>query len=649
MERGCASVVHEDGLRCLGRLARRLIRDGYRRQLRSAPDSFNRLYLLWRRHAVLRAAGARLLYRAGRRRLGRRVRALRPDVVVSTHPALTAALGRMRRRGQLRSVLCATITDLTDNPMWCDQGTDLHVVMDPIAIPWVERHAGVGSAVAVRPLISPRFRRAADAAQAREALGLPAHGSVVVVSGGGWGVGALDAGVAGALAGGADHVIALAGRNPAAAERLCARFGDEPRVRVLGFTDRMPELLRVADALVHGTGGMTSLEAVECGCPVIAFGTRLPHVEEHNRALEELGLCTVVRDEAALADAIAEAVRRGRRVAVAAEAPVAGAPVGGAAVAGAPVGGAAVAGAPVGGAAVAGAPVGGAAVAGAPVAGASVAGAAVVAAPVASAVAVPVASAVAVPVASAVAVPVASTVAVPDASTVAADAAPAEPRPDAAAVVMAAVARVNPLPRWRLRLRRAATPAVCSVGLLWTVTTADAFSFASKMFHMHSLTSVPAWSDRLDLVVAAPAGREVADARLLDRHGIHVTFSITYRPPPAILAGVRAAGDDLVPALESSGAMRWLGTSDDLSDIRAAVGGRRFLVPRGGMSLGQYLLARSTGAQPVSPTQLPSRGSEPLHAGEIAVIGEEGPVSGRDLLALVARARRDGLRVGALP
>ena len=603
MERGCASVVHEDGLRCLGRLARRLIRDGYRRQLRSAPDSFNRLYLLWRRHAVLRAAGARLLYRAGRRRLGRRVRALRPDVVVSTHPALTAALGRMRRRGQLRSVLCATITDLTDNPMWCDQGTDLHVVMDPIAIPWVERHAGVGSAVAVRPLISPRFRRAADAAQAREALGLPAHGSVVVVSGGGWGVGALDAGVAGALAGGADHVIALAGRNPAAAERLCARFGDEPRVRVLGFTDRMPELLRVADALVHGTGGMTSLEAVECGCPVIAFGTRLPHVEEHNRALEELGLCTVVRDEAALADAIAEAVRRGRRVAVAAEAPVAGAPVGGAAVAGAPV------------------------------AGASVAGAAVVAAPVASAVAVP----------------VASTVAVPDASTVAADAAPAEPRPDAAAVVMAAVARVNPLPRWRLRLRRAATPAVCSVGLLWTVTTADAFSFASKMFHMHSLTSVPAWSDRLDLVVAAPAGREVADARLLDRHGIHVTFSITYRPPPAILAGVRAAGDDLVPALESSGAMRWLGTSDDLSDIRAAVGGRRFLVPRGGMSLGQYLLARSTGAQPVSPTQLPSRGSEPLHAGEIAVIGEEGPVSGRDLLALVARARRDGLRVGALP
>jgi UDP-N-acetylglucosamine:LPS N-acetylglucosamine transferase len=545
LERGGASVVHEDGLRCLGRLARRLIRDGYRRQLRCAPESYNRLYTLWRGVPVLRAVGAHLLYRAGRRRLARRMRAVRPDVVVSTHPALTAALGRMRRRGRLRAVLCATITDLTDNPMWCDPGTDLHVVMDPVAVPWVERHAGAGSAVAVRPLISPRFRRPGDAAEARRALKLPPRGSVIVVSGGGWGVGALDAGVAAALAGGADHVVALAARNEAAAARLTERFGEEPRVTVLGFTDRMPELLRAADALVHGTGGMTSLEAVECGCPVIAFGTRLAHVEEHNRALEELGLCTVARDERQLSDAVAEAVRRPRTERIPRE--------------------------------------------------------------------------------------------------------DDEPRADAAAVVMAAVARVNPLPRWWIGLRRAATPLVCSAGLLWTVTTADAFSVASRMLHVHSLTAVPASTDRLDLVVAAPAGQEVADARLLARHGIHVTFSVTYRPSGAVIAGVHAAGDDLLPALESPGATRWLGTGDDLSDLRHLLGGRRFLVPRGGMSLGQYLLARSAGGQPVAPTQLPSgHGVRSLRAGEIAIIGEEGPVSASELLSLVARARNDGLRVAPL-
>ncbi len=542
LERGGASVVHENGLRCLGRLARCLIRDGYRRQLCCAPESYNRLYTLWRRVPVLRAVGAHLLYRAGRRRLARRMRAVRPDVVVSTHPALTAALGRMRRRGRLRAVLCATITDLTDNPMWCDSGADLHVVMDPIAVPWVERHAGAGSAVAVRPLISPRFRRPGDAAEARHALGLPQRGSIIVVSGGGWGVGALDAGVAAALVAGADHVVVLAGRNQAAAARLTERFGNEPGVTVLGFTDRMPELLRAADALVHGTGGMTSLEAVECGCPVIAFGTRLAHVEEHNRALEELGLCTVARDERQLSDAVAEAVRRPRTER-------------------------------------------------------------------------------------------------PPRET-------AEPRADAAAVVMAAVARVNPLPRWLTGLRRAATPLACSAGLLWTVTTADAFSVASRMLHVHPLRAVPALTDRLDLVVAAPAGREASDARLLARHGIHVTFSVTYRPSEAMIAGVHAAGDDLIPALQSPGTTRWLGTSDDLSDLRHVLSGRRFLVPRGGMSLGQYLLARSAGGQAVAPTQLPSgRGVPALHPGEIAAIGETSPVSATELLSLVALARGDGLRV----
>ena len=545
LERDGARVVHEDGLRCLGPLARHLIRDGYRRQLRCAPETYNRLYMLWRRVPLLRAVGGRLLYRAGRRRLARRMRAVRPDVVVSTHPALTAALGRMRRRGQLSAVLCATITDLTDNPMWCDPGTDLHVVMDPVAVPWVERHAGVGSAVAVRPLISPRFRCPGDAAEARRALGLPSCGSVIVVSGGGWGVGALDAGVATALSAGADHVVVLAGRNQAAATGLNERFGDEPRVEVLGFTDRMPELLRAADALVHGTGGMTSLEAVECGCPVIAFGTRLAHVEEHNRALEGLGLCTVARDERQLSDAVAEAARRSRMTRARRE--------------------------------------------------------------------------------------------------------DAEPRADAAAVVMAAVARVNPLPRWLIGVRRTATPLACSAGLLWTVTTADAFSVASRVLHVHPLTAVPAATDRLELVVAAPAGREVADARLLARHGVHLTFSVTYRPSTAMIAGIHAAGDDLVPALKSSGTTRWLGTSDDLSDLRQVLGGRLFLVPRGGMSLGQYLLARSAGGQPVAPTQLPSgRGVVTLRPGEIAVIGEEGPVSAAELLSLVALARDDGLRVGPL-
>ena len=43
-------------------------------------------------------------------------------------------------------------------------------------------------------------------------------------------------------------------------------------VRCLGFTDRMPALLRLAAAVVARAGATTAGEALLCGCPVIFNG-----------------------------------------------------------------------------------------------------------------------------------------------------------------------------------------------------------------------------------------------------------------------------------------------------------------------------------------------------------------------------------------
>jgi UDP-N-acetylglucosamine:LPS N-acetylglucosamine transferase len=251
-----------DGLALLGPAAQHIIRDGYRRQLAVAPWAYNLSYQACRRVRPLQAAGGQLLYLAGRRRLGEFVRDHSADVVVSTHPALTAALARMRVHGELDAALCALVLDLTDNPMWCHRGADRHIVMHPVALPWVRRHIGGGSVIACHPLVSPRFVAPEDRDTVRAGLGVGPGEPLVVVSGGGWGVGALADGADAALAAGARHVVVLAGRNVRSSEDLSRRYTDEPRVRVLSFTDRMPELLGGADVLVHGTGGMTSHEAL---------------------------------------------------------------------------------------------------------------------------------------------------------------------------------------------------------------------------------------------------------------------------------------------------------------------------------------------------------------------------------------------------
>ncbi len=191
----------------------------------------------------------------------------------------------------------ATITDLTGLFFWAQPGIDSHLVMYGESMSSVERIAGRGSAQLVRPLISSEFLDERPQMESRQALGLPKEGRMVVVSGGGWGVGDIEGAVR-AIAG-IPHVsaiVCLAGRNEQLCERLESDFADEPRVRVYGFTERMPEILAAADTLVHSTGGVTCLEAKATGTPVVSYGLPVGHARLNTRAMADLGLLRLAND-----------------------------------------------------------------------------------------------------------------------------------------------------------------------------------------------------------------------------------------------------------------------------------------------------------------------------------------------------------------
>ena len=142
-------------------------------------------------------------------------------MVVSTYPAVTVVLARLRRTGAVRCPTVATITDLTGLFFWAQPGIDTHLVMYGESISAVERIAGPGSARLVRPLISAEFLspRCPRAGPPR-ARACPSSGRMVVVSGGGWGVGDI----AGAVreftrVPEVSSIVCLAGRNEQLAEQ----------------------------------------------------------------------------------------------------------------------------------------------------------------------------------------------------------------------------------------------------------------------------------------------------------------------------------------------------------------------------------------------------------------------------------------------
>ena len=209
-----------DGLAAMGERLRSIVEDGYRTQLRVAPRSYSLYYWALEHLAPMRWLTKQFLCRMGARSLRREIERRRPDVVVSTYPAITVVLSHLRRRREIDIPTVATITDMTGLFFWAQRGIDTHLVMYDQSVRDVERIAGRGSAQVVRPLISAEFLEPRDRDAARAALGLSAARRVVVVSGGGWGVGDLEGAVAELSALCDTTVICVAGRNEALRERL---------------------------------------------------------------------------------------------------------------------------------------------------------------------------------------------------------------------------------------------------------------------------------------------------------------------------------------------------------------------------------------------------------------------------------------------
>jgi UDP-glucose 4-epimerase len=290
-----AKIEVENGLEAMGKLAAAILRNGSKATFRWAPWIFDAQYWLITKFAPTRWLFHHVGYLTSGRGLLRLVEKHEPDVVISTYPGVTAILGMLRENRRLEIPVQSAITDLAGLRYWAHPGVDLHYVTHPESIEEVERLVGPGTVEWARPPISREFLMPRTRRDAREALDVPPHARMVLVSGGGWGVGDLEGAIKTALSDGDTLVVCITGRNDPLRERLEQRFGDSERVRVLGFTEQMSDWMAAADAMIHATAGLTVLEAHIRGCPVVSYGFSAGHLRANNAAFERFGLAEVAR------------------------------------------------------------------------------------------------------------------------------------------------------------------------------------------------------------------------------------------------------------------------------------------------------------------------------------------------------------------
>ena len=279
----------------------RLIRAGYARQLSTAPRSWGWLAGALHRHPALAALAVRLTYLAASRRV-RTALGGSPDVVVSTYPLASQVLGRLRRSGRLDAPVATFLTDLSVHRLWVADGVDTHLALHEVAADQARRLGGrnvqvTGPAVraAFRPADSPGEQRSA-----RARLGLPARVPLALVVAGSWGVGEVEQAVADIARTGLATPVVACGRNELLRQRL-TRAGTGI---ALGWTQEMPSLIRACDLVVQNAGGLSSLEALACGVPVLTYRCLPGHGSANAQALAEAGWAPWIRTPAALPTAL---------------------------------------------------------------------------------------------------------------------------------------------------------------------------------------------------------------------------------------------------------------------------------------------------------------------------------------------------------
>ncbi len=278
-----AEVINNDALQYTNKLFRDFYSSFYLSLVRSAPNFLGWWYKTsdepWHTERM-----RHMIDRLNTKPLVRFIREFDPHITVCTHYMPAGIISHLIATQQLQSRLSIVVTDFDFHAMWLSRSFHRYFVAIDETRAHLEMLGIPSERITVSGIpIDPIFQLPINHEEERLRLGLNPEKPVLLLSAGAFGVGPTEFMVERMLNLNSDaQTVVICGRNDVLKQRILQLVGSRSsRFKVLGYTDEMHKLMKMADIFIGKPGGMTTSEAIACGLPMCVVSP-IPGQEERN-------------------------------------------------------------------------------------------------------------------------------------------------------------------------------------------------------------------------------------------------------------------------------------------------------------------------------------------------------------------------------
>lgn len=239
-------------------------------------------------------------------KLNRLIQEFQPDLIISTHPFSSQMCAILKEKGKSNCKVATILTDYAPHNQWLVKSEFIDyyfVAQQGMVDDLVSRGVNKDKIHVTGIPLSSRFLQSYNKQKILEDYGLTSDkNTILFFAGGEFGFGKDK--TFNRLKAIIDNlpnlqVVAVAGRNEKMKERfdeLVKTTRTESNVKILSFTNQVPELMSVSDLVITKPGGLTTTESLASGLPLIIIDPLPGQEEENAEFIENSGAGIWVKD-----------------------------------------------------------------------------------------------------------------------------------------------------------------------------------------------------------------------------------------------------------------------------------------------------------------------------------------------------------------